>query len=169
VSGTKLLVKRASKVKSYRDLKGRTIAVTEGTTNEAAIRSVSAKEGLDLKILPVRENDQAFQAVDTRKADAWAGDDVVLYATAAEAKNSGEFAVLGEFISYDPYGIMYRRSDPQLDALVRRTFEQLAQTRELARLYEQWFLRKLPSGKTLGISMSPQLESIFETLGQPTE
>jgi ABC-type amino acid transport substrate-binding protein len=169
VSGTKLLVKRSSKLKSYRELRGRTVAVTEGTTNEAAIRSVDAKEHIGLKILPVRENDQAFQAVDTRKADAWAGDDVVLYATAAEAKNSGDFSVLGEFISYDPYGIMYRRDDPQLDALVRRTFEQLAQTRELARIYEQWFLRKLPSGKTLGISMSPQLESIFEALGQPTE
>ena len=30
-------------------------------------------------------------------------------------------------------------------------------------------VRKLPSGRTLGISMSPQLQSIFEALGQPTE
>jgi glutamate/aspartate transport system substrate-binding protein len=45
----------------------------------------------------------------------------------------------------------------------------LAQTRELARIYEQWFIRKLPSGKTLGIAMSPQLESIFEAMGQSTE
>ncbi|TMH06413.1 MAG: hypothetical protein E6H67_06315 [Betaproteobacteria bacterium] len=64
---------------------------------------------------------------------------------------------------------MYRRNDSSFDALVKHTFERLAETRELARIYEQWFLRKLPSGRTLGISMSPQLASIFQSMGQPTE
>jgi glutamate/aspartate transport system substrate-binding protein len=169
VSGTKLLVKRSSKLKSYRELANRTVAVTEGTTNEAAIKSLNAKEGLKITLLPVRENDQAFQAVDTGRADAWAGDDVVLYAMAAEARNPRDFSVLGEYLSYDPYGIMYRKDDPAFDALVKRTFESLAESRELARIYEQWFLRKLPSGKTLGIAMGPQLKSIFESMGQPTE
>jgi len=169
VSGTKLLVKRSSKLRSYRDLKGRTVAVTPASTNEAAIKSVNAKEGLNIMILVVPGNPQAFEAVDTGKADAWAGDDAVLFATVAETKNPRDFSVLDEFLSYDPYGIMYRKNDPALDALVKHTFERLAETRELARIYEQWFLRKLPSGRTLGISMSPQLESIFEALGQPTE
>jgi glutamate/aspartate transport system substrate-binding protein len=169
VSGTKLLVKRSSKLKSYRDLKNRPVAVTEGTTNEAALKSLNAKLGLNMSILAVRENDQAFAAVEAGKADAWAGDDAVLYATAAEAKNPRDFTVLDEFLSYDPYGIMYRKNDAALDALVKGTFERLAGDRELARIYEQWFIRKLPSGKTLGIAMSPQLESIFETMGQSTE
>jgi glutamate/aspartate transport system substrate-binding protein len=169
VSGTKLLVKRASKLRSYRDLKGRTVAVTPASTNEAAIKSLNAKEGLNITILVVPGNTQAFEAVDTGKADAWAGDDAVLFATVAETKNPRDFSVLDEFLSYDPYGIMYRKNDPALDALVKHTFERLAETRELARIYEQWFLRKLPSGRTLGISMSPQLEGIFEALGQPTE
>jgi ABC-type amino acid transport substrate-binding protein len=169
VSGTKLLVKRSSKLRSYRDLKGRTVAVTPASTNEAAVKSLNAKEGLNITILVVPGNPQAFEAVDTGKADAWAGDDAVLFATVAETKNPRDFSVLDEFLSYDPYGIMYRKNDPALDALVKHTFERLAETRELARIYEQWFLRKLPSGRTLGISMSPQLESIFEALGQPTE
>jgi len=77
--------------------------------------------------------------------------------------------VLDEFLSYDPYGIMYRKNDSEFGTLVKHTFDRLARTRELARIYEQWFQRKLPSGRTLGIEMSPQLESIFESLGQPTE
>ena len=169
VSGTKLLIKRTSKLRSYRDMKGRTVAVTPASTNEAAIKSLNAKEGLNIAILVVPGNTEAFEAVGTGKADAWAGDDAVLYATVAESKNPRDFSVLDEFVSYDPYGIMYRKNDPALDALVKRTFERLAQTRELARIYEQWFLRKLPSGRTLGLSISPQLQSIFESLGQPTE
>jgi glutamate/aspartate transport system substrate-binding protein len=169
VSGTKLLVKRTSKLRSYRDMKGRTVAVTPASTNEAAIKALNAKEGLNMAILVVPGNTEAFEAVGTGKADAWAGDDAVLYATVAESKNPRDFSVLDEFVSYDPYGIMYRKDDPALDALVKRTFERLAQTRELARIYEQWFLRKLPSGRTLGLSISPQLQSIFESMGQPTE
>jgi glutamate/aspartate transport system substrate-binding protein len=169
VSGTKLLVKRSSKFRSYRDLKGLIVAVTPASTNEAAIKSINAKEGLAISILVVPGNTQAFEAVIAGKADAWAGDDALLYATAAESKTPGDFIVLDQFLSYDPYGIMYRKDDPALDALVKRSFERMAQERELARIYEQWFLRKLPSGRTLGLSMSPQLESIFESLGQPTE
>jgi ABC-type amino acid transport substrate-binding protein len=169
VSGTKLLVKRASKLKSYRDLKGHSVAVTPASTNEAAIKALNAKEGLNITLLAVQDNAQAFEAVDTGKADAWAGDDAVLFATVAEAKNPREFSVLDDFLSYDPYGIMYRKNDPEFDALVNHTFTRLAETRELARIYEQWFLRKLPSGRTLGIAMSRQLASIFESMGQPTE
>jgi glutamate/aspartate transport system substrate-binding protein len=159
VSGTKLLAKRSGKFQSYRDFKGRTVVVTEASTNEAALKAINQKENLGINMMAVRDNAQAFEAVETGKADAWAGDDVVLTAT----------AVLGDFLSYDPYGIMYRKNDPEFDALVRRTFERLAETRELARIYEQWFMRKLPSGRTLGVTMSPQLRQIFEALGQPTE
>lgn len=169
VSGTKLAVKRSSKARSYRDLKGRSIAVTPASTNEAAVKTVSTKQGLNLNTLVVPGNAEAFQAIATDRADAWAGDDAVLFATIAESKNPGDYKVLDDFLSYDPYGLMYRKGDADFGALIRRTFERLAETRELARIYEQWFQRKLPSGRTLGIVMSPQLESIFESLGQPTE
>jgi len=169
VSGTKLLAKRSAKFKSYRDLRNRTVVVTEASTNEAAIKAVNAKEKLDITVMLVRDNTQAFDAMDTGKADAWAGDEAVLTAAAIQAKRPQDYVVLGEYLSYDPYGVMYRKNDPALDALVKRTFEKLAETRELARIYEQWFMRQLPSGKKLGISMSPQLRAIFEALGQPTE
>jgi len=163
------LVKRTSNAKSYRDLRGRTIAVTEGTTNEAAIKAINVREGLDLKPVLFRDHDQSFAALAAGKVDAWAGDDALLYAQAAESGNARDFKVLSDYLSYDPYGIMYRKGDPAFDALVKRTFETLAEDRELARIYEQWFIRKLPSGKSLGIGMSPQLLSIFESMGQPTE
>jgi glutamate/aspartate transport system substrate-binding protein len=169
VSGTKLLIKRSSKLKSYRDLKGHSVGVTLASTNETAIKSLSAKEGLNITVVTFQDNAQAFEAVDSGKVDAWAGDDAVLFATVAEAKNPRDFSVLDDYLSYDPYGIMYRRNDPAFDALVNHTFDRLAETRELARIYEQWFLRKLPSGRTLGIAMSRQLRSIFESMGQPTE
>jgi hypothetical protein len=36
---------------------------------------------------------------------------------------------------YDPYGLMYRKDDPDFAAIVDRTFSGLAQSRDLADLY----------------------------------
>jgi len=169
VAGTKLMVKRGAPYNSYRDLKGRSVVATEGTTNEAAIKSLNVKEHLEINLVLVRDHDQAFATLQAGKADAWANDDVLLYAAKTEAKDPDDFVILPEYLSYDPYGIMYRKNDPLFDALVKHSFQNLAETRELARIYEQWFLRPLPSGRRLGLEMSPQLASIFESMGQATE
>lgn len=97
VSGTKLMVKRGSKYRTYRDLKGRSVAVTEGTTNEAAINAVNAKEGLGIKVVQFRDHDQSFAALEAGKVEAWAGDDALLYAQAAESANPRGCSVLDDY------------------------------------------------------------------------
>jgi Resolvase, N terminal domain len=42
---------------------------------------------------------------------------------------------LRRYLSYDPYGLMYRNDDPDFAAIVDRTFSGLAQSRDLADLY----------------------------------
>ena len=41
------------------------MVVTEASTNEAAIKAINAKEKLDITVLLVRDNAQAFDAMDT--------------------------------------------------------------------------------------------------------
>ena len=77
--------------------------------------------------------------------------------------------VTGDFLSYDPYGIMYRKGDPQLAQLINDTFHNLAEDREIERRYNRWFLRKLPSGVSLDLPMSAQLETIIQTMVARTE
>src|ERR1700730_11134785 len=51
VAGTKLMVPKASTVSAPNDLKGKTVVVTKGTTNEQAMHAVDAKYQLGLTIL----------------------------------------------------------------------------------------------------------------------
>jgi glutamate/aspartate transport system substrate-binding protein len=169
LSGTKLAIRRSSAVRSYKDLRGRSVVATPASTNEATIAALDARERLGIALVSAPDVAQAFEMLRSGGADAWAGDDVVLLATLAQSGDRQRYVVLDPFLSYDPYGIAYRANDAQLAALVRRTFEQLAQSRELARIYEQWFQRRLPAGTVLGLPMSAQLQAIFESLGQPTE
>ncbi|MBV8131056.1 MAG: amino acid ABC transporter substrate-binding protein [Alphaproteobacteria bacterium] len=167
VAGTKLLVPRSSSITSYRDLRDKTVVVTAGTTNEEAVRAISDKQHLGIKILVGKDHDESFAMLREGKADAFATDDVLLYGLAATAPSGDRYHVVGEYLSYDPYGLMYRKDDPDFAAIVDRTFTRLAQSRELVQLYNKWFQQRLPTGETLDLPMSPQLEEIFRVEGVP--
>ena len=167
VAGTKLMVPKSSNIDSYRDLAGKTAVVTAGTTNEVALRTLSDKQKLGIAIVTAPDHAQSMQVLTAGKADAFATDDVLLYGFIATDKSASGMKVVGEYLSYDPYGLVYRRDDPGFAAVVDRAFARMAGERRLTELYNKWFLRRLPTGETLNLPMSPQLEEVFRMLGQP--
>jgi glutamate/aspartate transport system substrate-binding protein len=167
VAGTKLLAPRSSGIGSYRDLRDKTVVVTAGTTNEAAVRAISEKQKLSINLVVGKDHAESFAMLKEGKADAFATDDVLLYGLVATTKSGDQYHVVGEYLSYDPYGLMYRRDDPDFAAIVDRTFTRLAQSRELVQLYNKWFQQRLPTGERLDLPMSPQLEEIFRVQGVP--
>jgi glutamate/aspartate transport system substrate-binding protein len=167
IAGTKILVPRSSAISSYRDLRDKTVVVTAGTTNEAAVRAISEKQHLAIKFLVGKDHAESFDLLKEGKADAFATDDVLLYGLVATTHTGDQYHVVGEYLSYDPYGLMYRKDDPDFGAVVDRTFSRLAQSRELVQLYNRWFQQRLPTGQTLDLPMSPQLEEIFRVEGVP--
>ena len=167
VSGTKLLVRKDSAITSYLDLRDKTVVVTAGTTNEAAIRSISDKQKLGIKLVIGKDHDESFAILAAGKADAFATDDVLLYGLVATTKTAAEYQVVGDFLSYDPYGLMFRKNDPDFAEIVDRTFARLAEDREIVQLYNKWFLTRLPGGERLNLPISPQLEEFFRVLGVP--
>ena len=169
VAGTKLLVRRGSPIRSYRDLGGKVVVVTGGTTNEGAMREIARRFKVDFKLVTARDHAQSYGELDAGKADAFATDDVLLYGLVAERGAQKKYQVVGEFLSYDPYGIMFRKGDPQLAELVQRAFHDLAEDGEIERQYKRWFLQRLPSGQTIGLPMTPQLETIIRAMAAKPE
>ena len=167
VAGTKILVPRSAAISSYRDLRDKTVVVTAGTTNEEAVRAISEKQHLAIKFLVGKDHAESFALLKEGAADAFATDDVLLYGLVATTGSADQYHVVGEYLSYDPYGLMYRKDDPDFAAIVDRTFSRLAQSRELVQLYNKWFQHRLPTGETLDLPMSPQLEEIFRVEGVP--
>jgi len=164
VAGTKLMVPRAAPVAGITDLKGKTVVVTKGTTNEQAIAAADKKFALGLTIVTADDHEQSYQMLADGKAQAFATDDILLYGLIARHKAQDRFKVVGDYLSYDPYGIMFRKGDPQLSAVVERTFRKLATNRDLVPLYNRWFLARLPTGERLNVPMSLQLEEAFKVL-----
>jgi len=167
VAGTKLMVPNASTVQSYRDLAGKTVVVTSGTTNEVALRTLSDKQKLGITIVTAHDHAQSLAMLIAGKADAFATDDALLYGFIATEPSARDMKVVGDYLSYDPYGLAFRRDDAAFAATVERAFARMASERRLEELYNKWFLRRLPTGETLNLPMSPQLSEIFRVLGAP--
>jgi glutamate/aspartate transport system substrate-binding protein len=164
VAGTKLMVPKTSNIQAATNLKGKTVVVTKGTTNEQAMHNVDKKFTLGLNIVAAADHEQSYQMLVDGKADAFATDDILLYGLIARHKAQDKFRVTGEYLSYDPYGIMFRRGEPQLAAVVERTFRKLGSNRDLIPLYNKWFVARLPTGEKLNVAISPQLEEAFKVL-----
>ena len=169
VSGTKLMVKKGSPIRSFRDLAGKTVIVTAGTTNEQTMRDIAKKFRLDYKLLVARDHAESFARVAEGAADAFATDDVLLYGLIAQNQAKGKYLVIGEFLSYDPYGIMFRKGEAQLAALVNAAFHDLAEDGEIERQYKRWFLQRLPAGASIDLPMSPQLEILIRAMAAKPE
>src|SRR5712672_1854154 len=164
VAGTKLMVPKTSTISSPTDLKGKTVVVTKGTTNEQAMHNVDKKFALGLNIVTAADHEQSYQTLVDGKADAFATDDILLYGLIERHKSQDKFRVTGDYLSYDPYGIMFRKSEPQLAAVVERAFRKLGSNRDLIPLYNKWFVSRLPTGEKLNVAISPQLEDAFKVL-----
>src|ERR1700675_1955009 len=140
VAGTKLMVAKASGISGAADLKGKTVVVTKGTTNEQAMHAIDKKLSLGLNIVTSPDHEQSYQMLVDGKADAFATDDILLYGLIAHHKSQDKFRVTGDYLSYDPYGIMFRKGEPQLTAVVERTFRKLGTNHDLVPLYNKWFV-----------------------------
>jgi glutamate/aspartate transport system substrate-binding protein len=167
ITGTKLFVKKASKIKTYKDLKGKTVVVTQGTTNERVIKALSDKENLGIKFLNAKDHAESALTVISGRAVAFAMDDVLLYGQIAKAAKPKELEVVGDYLSYDPYGIMFRKNDGDFAVVVNRALSNLFRSGEINKIYDKWFVNKLPDGNVIGMPMSPMLKAAFAIQALP--
>ena len=169
VTGTKLLVRRASGIRSLGDLQGKTVVVTRGTVHETAIPQLTERRRLAIKFITGADHNESFKLFAAGEADAFANDDVQLYGMLAETKTGAQYRVVGDFLTYADYALMLRKDDPEFAEVVERAFDKLAGSREIVAIYAKWFLKPLPSGVRLNLPMSPHLEEVFRVQRLPSD
>jgi glutamate/aspartate transport system substrate-binding protein len=167
LAGTKLLVRKDSGIESYRDLTGKTVVASAGTTNGDAMKRLSARGTPAFTVVEAPDLPAAYDVLATGKAVAFASDDILLSAMVATKPDGKQFAVVGDYLSYEPYAIMLRRDDPEFADLVKRSFERMASDGTLHALYNRWLTRQLPTGENLDLPISSHLAEMYRVLGEP--
>lgn len=167
VTGNRLLARKASKIGKLDDMKGKPIVSMSGTTNIKQIIALNNERKLGMNVLPVTEHSEALLMIETGRAVAYAQDDIFSAALAASAKNPADFAISEEALSVDPYGLMFRRDDPQFKAVVDKAIVDLFKSGEIKTIYAKWFQSPIPpKGINLNWPMPVYLEA---AIANPTD
>ena len=156
VAGIKMLARKSSNINSVEDLRGKTVVVTKGTTSETMLKQLNEDRVLKLAILETKDHNESFADIADGKAVAFPMDDVLLYGLISKAAKPDDFAVVGKYLSVEPYGIMMRKDEPAFERLVDRTLVDLFQSGEVRRIYARWF-----STHELTVPMNQYLKEAF--------
>lgn len=154
VTGTKILTRKDSGITSVSDLDGKAIALAQGTTNERAIKAAVEAQGLDVKILPVRDHAEGMLSLETDRVDAYSTDHILLFGLIAKSKTPEEFAVVGDFLSFDPYALMVPRDDSAFELVGKTALANVFRSGEINDIYAKWF-------DPLGVPADPLLQAAF--------
>jgi glutamate/aspartate transport system substrate-binding protein len=174
VTASRYVSKKASKIASIDDLKGKTVVSTSGTTNIKQLNNVNNERKLGINILPANGHAEAFLMVETDRAVAFVMDDILLASLVASSKTPGAYQISSDAFSLpEPYGIMLRRDDPDFKRVVNAATAALYKSPEMAKIYAKWFQSPIPpKGLNLNLKMDPALKKAFQNptdSGDPTK
>jgi glutamate/aspartate transport system substrate-binding protein len=163
LTASRFVSKKASKINSINDLKGKTVVSTAGTTNIKQLTEANAARSLGATIVPAKDHAEAFLMVETDRAAAFVMDDILLASLVAGSKEPNAYVISTDaFSKPEPYGIMLRRDDPAFKKVVDAATAALYTGGEGGKLYDKWFMQKIPpKGLNLNAPISPELKAEF--------
>lgn len=135
VTGAQFLVKKGSPIKNIQSVAGKRIAAQQGSTNAKIIR----ERVPSAKLLEFPDQPAAFQALVQGQVQAYTNDGIQLAGLRAKAPRPDEWVVVGEFFSYEPYGMAMRKNDSDFRQVVNVGLMDAISSGLYFQLYDKWF------------------------------
>ena len=135
VTGAQFLVKKGSKIRGIKDIDGKRIAAQQGSTNARIIREKAPKA--QLREFP--DQPAAFQALLQGQVDAYTNDGIQLAGLKAKAANPAQWDIVGDFFSYEPYGMAMRKNDADFRNVVNGGLMDGIESGRFFEIYDKWF------------------------------
>jgi glutamate/aspartate transport system substrate-binding protein len=160
---TKFVTKKDSPIKSFKDLKGRTVSTTAGTTSAKLLAEMNGKDDYKMNIISAKDHAEGFLLVESGRAESFVMDDILIYGLIANSKSPGDFVLSNDWLTVEPYGALVRKDDQPFKDVVDRAFKKAFASGEGETLYKKWFLSPVPPrGVNLNVPLSPLQKKIFE-------
>ena len=134
-TGAQFLVKKGSPIKGVNDIAGKRIASQQGSTNAKIIREKYPQA--QLREFP--DQPAAFQALIQGQVDAYTNDGIQLAGLKLKAPNPAQWEVVGDFYSYEPYGMAMRKGDADFRNVVNGGLMDGIESGRFFEIYEKWF------------------------------
>jgi polar amino acid transport system substrate-binding protein len=135
VTGADFIVKKGSPIKGAKDIAGKRIGTQQGSTNERILREKYSKA----ELVTFPDQAAAYMALQQGKLDAYCNDAIQLWGLKYKSANPDQWEVVGDWISYEPYGMAMRKNDSDFRAVVNNALMDAIEGGEYFKLYEKWF------------------------------
>ncbi len=145
----RMAVKANSGIKSIKDLNGKTVATTTGTTSVQTLRKNERAGGIDFKEVMGKDHADSFLLLESGRADAFVMDGSILAANIARSKNPKDFEIVGEVLSVEPIACMLRKDDPKFEEAINNSIKRQIADGSLAKLYDRWFMQPIPPNNVI--------------------
>jgi ABC-type amino acid transport substrate-binding protein len=119
-------------------LAGKRIAVIPGTTTEVALRKALSVSGVAATLVQVKDGAEGVAALRGNKVDAYASDRMLLAKLRLDDAKGSELSFLETDFSYEPYGLVLPRDDPDFRLIVNRTLVSLYKSGEIDPIFIRW-------------------------------
>jgi glutamate/aspartate transport system substrate-binding protein len=143
VEEVRIATKNNSGINGIKDLAGRTVATTTGTTSVQLLRKHERANNVDFKEVFGKDHADSFLLLESGRADAFVMDGQILAGNIANAKTPNDYKIVGEPISVEPIAIMVRKND-SIKKIGNDTIDAMAKSGELGRMYDKWFVQPIP-------------------------
>jgi ABC-type amino acid transport substrate-binding protein len=135
VTGAQFLVKRGAPIKGIESIAGKRIAAQQGSTNAKIIR----ERVPSAKLVEFPDQPAAFQALAQGQVQAYTNDGIQLAGLKAKAPKPNDWAVVGEFFSYEPYGMAMRKNESDFRQVVNVGLMDAISSGLYFEVYDKWF------------------------------
>lgn len=152
--GQKVLAKKGA-FASLEDMKDKKIATMQGTTSEINIKNALKALGVanpDANVISFQKESECFQALEMGRVAGWTTDATILLGYAA--KKPGEFELVGDFLSDEPYGMGLPQDDSALRDAVNFALQDMWNDGTYMTIYNKWYGPETP----YAMPMSDQVE-----------
>jgi polar amino acid transport system substrate-binding protein/glutamate/aspartate transport system substrate-binding protein len=141
LTGSQLLAKKSGGYMVAKDLSGKKIGAAQGSTNEKTIRNLNESGYFNppVKLVVYQEHTQGMLALRNGAINAYCGDGSHLAGMKAKAMDPDNYVILGELLSYDPYGFILPENDSNFKDFVNEQLIRMFVDGRYMKYYEKWF------------------------------
>lgn len=155
VEEVRIAVRADSGIASIKDLNGKSVVTTTGTTSVQTLRRNERATGVDFKEVMGKDHADSFLLLESGRADAFVMDGQILAGNISKSKNPAGFKIVGEVLSVEPIACMLRKDDPAFLKAVDDSIKRQIADGSLAKLYDKWFMQPIPPTNTkVGLPLS---------------
>jgi ABC-type amino acid transport substrate-binding protein len=137
VTGASFMTLKGKKIRN--NFEGKKIGVVKSTTTAVELEKLFKETSTDAEIILFNSTAKGLSALKKENIDAFSADQVVLIGLALSADDPGNFSILTDLFSFEPFAFAVRRNDADFRLIADRVISHLYRSRQILKIYDKWF------------------------------